>query len=333
MNLWDMINLYPKIKWNWGNISQWIDWSFIRDNPKYPWVWSRVSQNISVPWYVIEKYPELQWDKKAIAENLCVTLDIIIANKDDKRWRWSYKDLSGNPNVTLTYVKSTIIDPANRTQIWASKDVQSRTRVVPIDENEWDLKTRIVQRWDWTKLSSNPTLTWNDIYLNMNLSDGFNYHLPWDWKMISAHRSVSWISIYNNITGTDGSTIKVPWDSIYVSKNPNITIDIIRLYPHGPLNNTWIWNMEAVCSKDDLTWQMLCNSPSGLIGFDGQFIGQWHWGGFSANPNININIVINNVHIPWDWKALSCNCAILLEDIVAHCDLPWDISSLCCRKN
>lgn len=44
----------------------------------------------------------------------------------------------------------------------------------------------------------------------------------------------------------------------------------------------------------------------------------------SGNPNVTINFISNNLHLPWDWKVLSAHPNITMEIINNHPDYPWD---------
>ena len=75
-------------------------------------------------------------------------------------------------------------------------------------------------------------MTWNDEY----------------WKFIMKHKDRQW-----------------NWCKL--SRNENITMDIVRDNPDKP----------------------------------------WDWDGLSCNKNITINIIRDNPDKPWDWSGLSCN--------------------------
>ena len=58
-----------------------------------------------------------------------------------------------------------------------------------------------------------------------------------------------------------------PWKWVYLSRNPNITFDIILAHPDKP----------------------------------------WKWYYLSENPNITFDIVQTHSELPWDWNSLSTN--------------------------
>ena len=86
---------------------------------------------------------------------------------------------------------------------------------------------------------------WRDMYWEWVLenkddfpdSDSFNMHnytkydSDWFWESISENINITWDTIYQNL--------EYPWDMSYVSKNKNITPDIVEKYPD--MFSDWNW--------------------------------------------------------------------------------------------
>jgi hypothetical protein len=96
----------------------------------------------------------------------------------------------------------------------------------------------------------------------------------------------------------------------YISENPNISIEFLK--KHG-LFYDYLYSANA-----SITWNYVVAHPE--IKWDYEFM--------SANPNINIKIVLSNIHLPWDFFTLSRNRGIKWEDIIANPQLDWNKSQV-----
>jgi hypothetical protein len=77
-----------------------------------------------------------------------------------------------------------------------------------------------------------------------------------------------------------------PLDWAWLSRNPNLTMEMINANSDKP----------------------------------------WNWNGISCNPNITMNDVKANPDRPWDWSAISSNPNITMEFIKDNPDKAWWIS-------
>jgi hypothetical protein len=82
-----------------------------------------------------------------------------------------------------------------------------------------------------------------------------------------------------------------PWNWYWVSRNPNITWEIISANPDKP------WNWNEVSRNPNITCDMICANPDK----------PWNWSGISSNPNITWEIISANPDKPWNWDRISCN--------------------------
>ena len=87
-----------------------------------------------------------------------------------------------------------------------------------------------------------------------------------------------------------------PWDWIALSRNPNITFDIVQTNPDKP----WDWN--GLSMNPNITFDNVLSYPEQ----------SWNWYGLSQNPNITIDNVLSHSEQPWNWSNLS---DIRLKDI------------------
>ena len=81
---------------------------------------------------------------------------------------------------------------------------------------------------------------------------------------------------------------KEEWNWVYVSKNPNITWDIIQ-------------SCSATSSSNP-------DKP-------------WDWYSLSLHPNITLSIIQNNPDRPWDWCSLSMNPNIPLSFVSENSEM------------
>ena len=101
-----------------------------------------------------------------------------------------------------------------------------------------------------------------------------------------------WISMNPNITiEMIQNNPDKPWNWSSISRNPNITIDIILEHP----DKHWDWS--EISRNPNITMQNIRDNPKK----------PWKWNWVSFNPNININIIKNNPEKPWDWHGISQN--------------------------
>ena len=123
------------------------------------------------------------------------------------------------------------------------------------------------------------------------------------WRDIS--ENVSWDIVLKNIQ-PEYSSKHIPWNWEYLSKNPNITWDIVK--------------------------SSLVNPEKYKIG-DEYIKDKWNWESLSSNPNINWNIVKSNPEYPWNWRGLSANPSITWDIIVQNEENPWDYYEIIKRVN
>jgi len=78
-----------------------------------------------------------------------------------------------------------------------------------------------------------------------------------------------------------------PLDWCWISRNPNITMDIIKNNPDKP------WNWDGVSLNPNLTMEFvkyIDNNPYKRLG----------WYGISQNSNITMDDIITNPYLPWE---------------------------------
>lgn len=102
------------------------------------------------------------------------------------------------------------------------------------------------------------------------------------------------------------------WDWYEVSRNENITMDIIEL------NLDYPWDWDSVSDNPNLTIDFVNKYP--------EF--EWDWTNITCNSNITPEIIEKNMHNPWVWEEMHFNKNITPEFIEKHKDKKWDFYNL-----
>lgn len=191
----------------------------------------------------------------------------------------------------------------------------------------------------WALVEANPQIQWNYIALSWHpeLSLDFVKAHPtynWDWWYISAHKNITWEIVRANRLWNhpDKTKRRIPWSMVGLSKNPNVTMDIIEAnithswsYGHALTQNpnlTWEfikrhldkpWDWDAISRLPIITWDIVVAHPEV----------KWSYRGLSANPNITMEIVSANRNKPWDSLVFSENKNVTIEIVKANRWFPW----------
>ena len=148
---------------------------------------------------------------------------------------------------------------------------------VSVFAQEWE-QNRFIPFFNWTLENKCPTVKLKEACLNPVL---FNY------------------LISNN---------KLHVDWAYLSRNSNLTMDVVLKYPRA------LWSIEDVCCNPGITVQDMLNHRDYC----------WDCRIVSKNPNLNIKIINEFPRHDWNWKSISCNPGITMQDIINHPKYPWD---------
>jgi len=160
---------------------------------------------------------------------------------------------------------------------------------------------------------------------------------------------LNWIFISKNPNLTSEIIDKYPnkpWYWYYISQNPNLTIDWIIKYP----NKSWDWNcisehknitMNDIINNINLSWnyQYISQNPNLTLEMLELFIDKpwnfekWDWDHISNNLNLTINWIIKYPDKPWNWDFISRHPNIKIQDIEDNINLPWDWSGISINSN
>jgi len=152
-------------------------------------------------------------------------------------------------------------------------------------------------------------MVWMSQNVNIGVEDVLAYpNLHWDSTIISWNRNFSLDDIITLIMSGISEFRNQYFMTnffIYYSNNPRLTQEDLRTY-HG----VWDWNF--VLGHSWITKDML-NEKSELP-----------ITGFSRNPNLTMDMVLNNSDIYTRTSDVSINPGITWEDIVNNPEYPWD---------
>jgi hypothetical protein len=165
-----------------------------------------------------------------------------------------------------------------------------------------DFVDRLISKEHLFWIELNPNLTME--YINKN-----NYNRNWDWDLISKNSNITMDMIVSNMDK--------PWVWESVSDNPNITIEFILSH----MDKKLCWS--SISYNSNITPNDVQNYPR--LPWD------WYW--LSKNPNITLNFIEFYIDKPWDWSYLSSNSIITMEFVEKYIDKPWDLSLLCQNEN
>jgi hypothetical protein len=138
------------------------------------------------------------------------------------------------------------------------------------------------------------------------------------------------------------------WDWYQLTLNPGISLEYIEQHSELPWN--WGWMLE----RKDMTWEFylthfqrftkkvlgphyiryLCEKPFVLP----QYFCEPHrspsfWQGMSSNPNINLQMIEENIVREWIWGDLSSNPVVTPAFILKHGTRDWDWDGVSLNPN
>lgn len=280
---------------------------------------------------IIKTY-QLPWNMKILSRNESITLDLI-KNYDLK---WSQKDLSVRSDVDWSEIiaKGTISNiPISMDGISSNPSIPKGyiERYMSINGKKWNLELLSMneggldwstvmrhpsgmsgKEWCWSNLSANKTLKWSYVEELRNKFQSFylssNPSIPldilsqcpvgpdgkrWDVDEVSMNDGLTPQFIDSHIMNFHGDPLNVE----YLSKNPAITIDIVKKYPELD------WDYGDLATI--LPWQQVEDNIQLFNGFIDDV---------SSNKGIQFSFVKNNLdglfNQSWDAVILSeyINC-------------------------
>lgn len=334
-------------KWNWNALSQnnSISLNYIKDHLYFPWSYYYLSNNENVTLEFIIENKEKSWNWRQLSSKFsCIISNndssYIINDKIlngiyiDLPWDWY--EMSKNPEITIHEILNYGL-PWDIEGILLNPNINLQT-ILTCKKLFYNNKTNsfnyIKERIDWNIFSFNKNINESEILSNINLPWNFtllrnidheiiiNNIKPYQWEyyqyissvpfhIIQKYSYLSWnwiiISEYANVTLEEVLINDMPWNYYYLSRNKNISVEIISYY------ETNLLDWDAISSKP-LTIDFIIKHISCT----------WNWKILSVNKYININDILRYNLLPWDDSLFNYRKDISLEIIKNTYNLPWD---------
>jgi hypothetical protein len=210
---------------------------------------------------------------------------------------WDWIQLSSNPSVSFEYIKSNPQLPWNRRSVSQNGSVC-----------EGIVRANPTYQWDWTGLCSNQNMSYRFFEEYMIMPDVVR-HI--DWSLLSSNASIKTLDIIEHP--------HFPWNDRFLSTNPNITSAFI-------LNEgiTRKWHPPSVSSNVGIIERDILKSSLRSL-FD------WDYRNLSANSNLPMIYVSDNISKDWNFYSISANASLL--DVERFHKITWDAEGLSLNKN
>ena len=253
----------------------------ILENKYYRQLCNRLIRHPSITLDIVLKIPRhIIYDYIDLSQHPNITWDIIQDNKDIP-WNWKY--ISLNPNITFEIIQE------NPSHSWDWHNISKNPNITwkIIQDNKY-------KPWDWSGVSQNPNITW-DIIIN-------NLEKKWDIPNIFKHPNITWDMI--QILVIKYNIVINNYNLIYISQNPNITVEIIKE------NMNYKWPCEWLSENPNMTMEFILENLDK----------NWSWYDLSKNPNITFDDIKKTLD---PHKANSCNW--VWEKLSNNPNITWDI--------
>ena len=285
-------------------------WTLIKFYPDKPWNNILISQNINTSFNIVEKYA-LYSDSSLYSDKI------------------NWEALSCyNLNITDDIILN------NLDYAWDLKCVFYKRHFT------WDIIQKNLDIYnDWRHISSNPHITM-DIVLN-------NLNCPWNFCMLSKNRGILWDDIYTTYTNLCfRNLIWAKWEWFYISRNPNITKEIVEEHPvfawdwnylTGIMDFEWdfIFNIAQNHSVHAVNWVNLSYRKDLLwdhVEYGIEYGALWDWDAISDNENISKKTFCENPNYPWNWMYMYKRGYIHMETMLYNVRYDKQLMHLC-RSN
>ncbi len=282
-----------------------VTWDQIKANPTKDWNWRELSKNVHLTWDFIESTlflpngEETPWNWEAILKHPNITWDIITTKINTKYWYWS--SILENPNITWENLNTMVKKLGSERRFLLDWKIISCSPTVTWDIILSNSEGDFIE-WNWSGISMNPNITWDIIQNNPNK--------PWNWKSVLLNPNITWDIIVSNpfiavcdatrsfrrriqffrkgLISQDEFISQWKWE--HISKNPNITWDIIQ----ANLDKPWDWSI--ISQSPNITWDIIKANLGKQI--------KWVYSRVILNPNITIDILLNefSTYRGWDWS-------------------------------
>jgi hypothetical protein len=249
---WDFLALSLKIpfkdiiknqdlpwRWDWMGARNDFDWSMVDSNLDKPWDWNHLTTKLTLDdaWYLVAKYPNEKWCYKTLSKRVDFTWDIFRMYHDKS---WDMKELCYRDDFKWKYVEEFDNVP------WNFAILCKR------DDFTWELYKKYSNRpWDYATLCSLEKFDWK---LILEYPDK-----PWDYTTLANRKDFDMDVI---------AKTREKWSFKRLSKNKNMTEDIVKKYMHLPWRNKWLILKRNLAAKlIQQHWKSVLCNPYHPIGY------------------------------------------------------------------
>jgi hypothetical protein len=370
-----IIKEFSNQEWNWCRISYsikdvmgFIDTFINEKNGKIDWY--EVSRNPHLDFFVIEEWPNENWDWCWITKHKNIVpldtdkLRIFLRKYGNLNWvNFEWWILSSHPGLTDDIVLENLDKPWDYQKIGISNNALTERLIGKIPD----------RNWNWWKMSERP-----DEFVNLIIQFP---QKNWDWfnirRYIKNPRKIIKYYSNNKTTFKELSLNKYldinfvveipdfPWDWGELTNNDKLTLEIILLFIDKP------WDMKVISGRNDLTitfikkiikksknvdWKILSKNPCLTLEMLKEFKEKsWDYDLMSENPGLSRHILEEYPTEAWNFYKISENYAvgidiiktlpkkllnwkaiserIDMESVLNNPDLPWDYDGMSGNPN
>ena len=336
---WDIIENNPDKPWDWMELlsrNKNITSKFIENNIDKPWDWWELSRNKNITWDIIIKYRNkleeqpppayqgrIMWqleNTREIAGKLPKRATRFVNWVEPMYWESEEKD---GPKMTWDECEAAMTKDKMMFKTWTLD-----WEYIFTNQNiTWDIiiKYRDYVTWNLYFLSKNPSITWEIVKKIMSCTVIREWESG-DWSDDEDddpyQNSIVMLQSLDEKTadkfGVRHIELKLQeeWSWYHLSKNPNITWDIIENNPDSGLylRERCAWDWHGISLNENITWDIIENNQDK----------PWDWENISFNKNITWDIIEKNPDKPWNWTTILYNENITWDIIEKNPEKPWN---------
>jgi len=258
---------------------------------------------------LVSKFPNASWNWEVLSGHSSITIKNVLDIKKNNEYgfsRLNWKLLSMNPGITPKDISDNLNLP------WDLNMLQDNTNILMKNVLDFIGSTQLIKsdmysveymlnhilcQWNWKEIFQRSDITLSDIKkINDKLST----------------REISKISSAYNKPYHNHMKVMIVEESGWIEKwvvsySPHLTMEIILDEQH----RLWDWDYISAHNKN-ITIQDIVNYPDKFN----------NWEKISANLNISLKDIKNNMTLPWNWQMLSSRPDLTAEFVIWVCNNP-----------
>ncbi len=163
-----------------------------------------------------------------------------------------------------------------------------------------------------------------------------NTHVNWDWDAVTRNPNITSEIIADNLN--------YPWDFEYVSKHLMHSITPKMIIEHPDKNwcfdrlSSWSGiTIELVLAFKDRHWRPLIlylNKAINILNImELSYLFPYYIPSISTRPDLTIDIIKDNPQFEWCWNPISCHKNITIDIVLQNPDIPWNYNTMSANSN